>query len=141
MTRRYLLDTGPAQDYVQKRAPVHAQAVAARRRGFKIGIAMPVLGELCGGFEGSQTRDENLKNLARALGDLILWPFDEAAAREYGRLFALLKRIGRPMQAIDIQIAAAALALGNTTVVTRDSDLSAVPGLAVHDWSRPEPAA
>jgi predicted nucleic acid-binding protein len=51
-----------------------------------------------------------------------IWPFNEAAAREFGRLAALLKQMGRPMQQIDIQIAAIALSLGNCTVVTKDSD-------------------
>jgi tRNA(fMet)-specific endonuclease VapC len=39
------------------------------------------------------------------------------------------------MQQIDIQIAAVALSLGNCTVVSGDSDLSAVPGLTVEKWS------
>ena len=49
--------------------------------------------------------------------------------------FLLLRRIGRPMQQIDMQVAAVALTLGDCTVVTVDSDLSAVPGLSVTDWS------
>jgi predicted nucleic acid-binding protein len=53
---------------------------------------------------------------------------------EYGRIAAELKRIGRPMQQIDIQITAIAFALGNCTVVSGDSDLKAVPGLSVEDW-------
>jgi tRNA(fMet)-specific endonuclease VapC len=39
------------------------------------------------------------------------------------------------MQAIDIQIAAIALSLGNCTVVTTDTDLSAVAGLSVENWA------
>ncbi len=48
-----------------------------------------------------------------------------------------MKRIGRPMQQIDIQIAAIALTMGNTVVVSSDSDLSAVPGLTVENWASP----
>ena len=73
-----------------------------------------------------------------ALPSLKLWPFDEIAAFEYGRLHAELLRIGRPMQVIDIMIAAIALSLGNTTVVTKDSDLSAIPGLTVENWAAPK---
>jgi tRNA(fMet)-specific endonuclease VapC len=65
---------------------------------------------------------------------LFLWPFDAAAAEQYGRVFANLRRIGRPMQQIDMQIAAMAFALGKTTVVSTDSDLAAVPGLDVENW-------
>jgi tRNA(fMet)-specific endonuclease VapC len=46
-----------------------------------------------------------------------------------------LRRIGRPMQQIDIMIAAIARTLGDCTVVSKDSDLRAVPGLKVEDWS------
>lgn len=40
----------------------------------------------------------------------------------------------RPMQAIDIMLAAIAISLGNCTVVTADSDLLAIPGLSVENW-------
>jgi tRNA(fMet)-specific endonuclease VapC len=70
-----------------------------------------------------------------ALAELVLWPFDEEAAYEFGELFLELRRIGRPMQQIDVQIAAIALSLGNTTVVTKDSDFKAIPDLDVEDWT------
>jgi tRNA(fMet)-specific endonuclease VapC len=44
-----------------------------------------------------------------------------------------LKTIGRRMGQNDIMIAAIALSLGNTTVVTMDTDLAAVPGLTVEN--------
>ena len=36
---------------------------------------------------------------------------------------------------IDIMIAAIAVTLGDCTVVTADSDLSAVSGLSIENWS------
>jgi hypothetical protein len=42
------------------------------------------------------------------LSRLLLWPYDEAAAIDYGRVFTQLKRMGGPMQQVDIQIAAMA---------------------------------
>ncbi len=62
------------------------------------------------------------------------WPYTNEAAAEFGRLFAELRRVGRPMQQIDIQIAAIAHTVGNCTVVSTASDLAAVPGLAVENW-------
>jgi tRNA(fMet)-specific endonuclease VapC len=69
------------------------------------------------------------------LGKLLCWPYEKPAALEFGRIIAELKRIGRPMQQIDIQLAAIAFALGNCTVVSGDSDLAAVPGLTVENWA------
>ena len=140
MSRRYLLDSGPAGDCIFRRRGIFERAREARSRGAKIGIGMPILGELVGGVEASATRDANWPILCRGLSTFVLWPFDPAAAWEYGRLYAELRRLGRPMQQIDIQIAAIALTLGNCTVVTTDSDLTAVPGLCTENWAESPPA-
>jgi tRNA(fMet)-specific endonuclease VapC len=69
------------------------------------------------------------------LPDLVVWPFDISAAEEFGRIATELRRLGRPMQQIDIQVAAIARSLGNTTIVSKDSDLAAVPRLSVENWA------
>jgi predicted nucleic acid-binding protein len=43
--------------------------------------------------------------------------------------------LGRPIGQNDIWIAAIARTLGDTTVVTMDVDLSAVPRLSVENWA------
>jgi tRNA(fMet)-specific endonuclease VapC len=43
---------------------------------------------------------------------MICWPFTRDAAEEYGKIATELKRIGRPMQQIDIMIGAIARSLG-----------------------------
>jgi tRNA(fMet)-specific endonuclease VapC len=106
-----------------------------RHRGNRVGICAPVLGELWSGIEGSISRERNAQRLRHALSRLVVWPYTNDAAAEFGRLFAELRRLGRPMQQIDIQIAAIALELGNCTVVSGDTDLAAVPGLTVEDWA------
>jgi tRNA(fMet)-specific endonuclease VapC len=68
-----------------------------------------------------------------------LWPFAEAAAAEYGRLAADLRCRGRIMQQIDIMVAAIAFSLGNCAVATADTDLSAIPSLAVANWRQEVP--
>ena len=132
--RRFLLDTGPAQQFINDTRGIRQRADLERRRGNKIGICTPVLGELWSGVEGSDTRVDNLRRLRRGLSRLVVWPFDESSAAEFGRVFMQLKRIGRPMQQVDIQIAAIAFSLGKCTVVSGDSDLAAIPGLSVENW-------
>ena len=80
--RRYLLDTGPASDFVNRREAVYERTQGAVKAGDRVGICVPVLGELWAGVYGSQTRDKNEQRLIRRLGDLVIWPYDEAAARE-----------------------------------------------------------
>ena len=132
---RFLLDTGSAGDYIHRRRSVYERARAAIQAGHRIGIGLPVLAELWFGVENSGSRERNADKLRRVLPELIIWPLTEAAAEEYGRIAAELKRTGRPIGKIDMLIAAIALSLGRTTVVSTDNDLTVVPGLTVENWS------
>jgi tRNA(fMet)-specific endonuclease VapC len=134
--RRFLLDTGSAADYIHRRRGVYERAREAIKDGHR-GIGLPVLAELWYGVENSSSRDRNAQLLRRVLPDLIVWPLTEQAAEEYGRIAAELRRIGRPIGTIDMLIAAIALSLGKTTVVSADNDLTVVPGLTVENWSTP----
>ncbi len=132
--RRYLLDTNTAADFVAKRGLIPERVREARLGGGKIGIGIPVLAELYFGFEYSASRALNLRKMGQALPHLRVWPFNVAAAAEFGRLRAELRRRGRPMQIIDVMIGAIALTLGSCTVVSSDSDMTAIPGLTVENW-------
>jgi tRNA(fMet)-specific endonuclease VapC len=131
---RYLLDTNMAGHFVNRRHGVHERVHDEVSKGNRVGIAMPVLAELVYGIEWSGSRDRNMQRLRTAMPSLKVWPFDEKAAFEYGRVAAELRRVGRPMQVVDMMVAAVAFSLGNCTVVSTDSDLSAVPGLKVENW-------
>lgn len=135
--RRYLLDTGIVGDLMNHRHGVDVRVREDDARGDRVGISIPVLCELWLGVEMSRDPVATERRLRHTLPRLVVWPFDSSAAREYGRLEAILRRTGRPMQQIDVQIAAIALTLGNTTVVSADSDLFAVPGLTVENWATP----
>lgn len=133
--KRYLLDTGIMGDFINRRGSVPERVREARLRGARIGTSMPVVAELFFGVEYSQSRERNHKLLLRALSQIPCWPFTRAAAEEFGRIAAELKRRGRPMQQIDMMIAAIALTIGDCTVVSTDSDLCDVPGLHVENWT------
>ena len=135
MTRRCLLDSGPAFDYLFRRRGVDDRVADARRAGAKVGICVPVLGEIVGGLEASGSREASWVVARPRLAKLVCWPYERDAAYEYGRIFAELKKRGRIIQQIDMQIAAIALCLGDCTVVSTDADLTAVPGLTVESWA------
>ena len=134
--RRFLLDTGIAGHYINRRKGVFERARAESAQGNIIGICIPVLAELFYGAENSASRDRTIQQLRRTIPSWRVWPFAAAAAEEFGRLAALLARTGRPMQKIDIMIAAVAFDIGNCAIVSADSDLFAVPGLVVENWAK-----
>ena len=133
--KRFLLDTGIGGDFIDRRRGVYEHARNEVAQGNRVGIGIPVLAELVYGLERSTSRDLNMHSLRTALSAWRVWPFDIKAAFEYGHLAAELKRIGRPMQQVDIMVAAIALSLGNCSVVTADSDLAAVPNSSVENWA------
>lgn len=135
--KRYLLDTGIAAHYMNRRKGVFERARSEVAKGNVIGVGTPVLGELFFGAENSASKDRNIQQLRKNVPSWRVWPYIESSAEEFGRLAALLVKIGRPMQQIDIMIAAIAFEIGNCTVVSADSDLFAVPGLDVEDWTQP----
>lgn len=65
MIRRYLLDTGIAQDFQEDRNGVRDRAIAERNLGHRVGICVPVLGELWSGVECSASRERNLRSLRK----------------------------------------------------------------------------
>lgn len=132
----YLLDSNAVNALVANQHPLIDRVEQARRRGDRLGTCEPVIAELYFGLEFSTTRQENTARLERGLRLIRCWPFDRAAAMQYGRLAADLRRRGRPIQVIDMMIAAIALSLRNCAVVTTDSDFSTIPGLVIANWAK-----
>jgi len=68
------------------------------------------------------------------LATVPVMPWNSEAAAAYGSLRAALERVGTPLGALDLLIAAHALALG-AQLITADKAFKLVPGLVVADWS------
>ena len=139
--KRYLLDTGIAGLYIDRKRGVYERARAEESRGNRVGVGAPVVAELAYRAEGSPNRDRNLHRLRQALASWRLWLVTEEVAFEYGRLAIELRRIGRVIGQNDMMIAAIGRTIGNCTVVTMDSDLGVGPGLRVENWAEPETRA
>lgn len=110
-----LMKTAPAPEVVaflneQAAADLFLTAITLGEIGF--GIEMLPFGKRRVQLE------RGLRRVADKFGDRIL-PFDEAAASHYGPLMAKRRSIGRPLAALDGQIAAIARAKG-ATVATRN---------------------
>ena len=100
-------------------------------------VSAVTLGELEAGYAKSEDPDGARREAASALADIEVAPFDEGAARMFGRIQseAPAKR-----GAYDRQIAAHAASLGLILVTNNEKDFDGIPGVAVENWAKP-PAA
>ena len=90
------------------------------------------LGELEVGFSRTGNADLARSDVAALLALVPVMPFDESAARAFGRLQAASPaRRG----AYDRQIAAHAISLGVTLVTNNKKDFDGIPEIVVENWT------
>ena len=96
-----------------------------------------VKAELLYGVLRSAQPQRNLQSLELIVENYGSLPFDDAAATSYATLRTELERLGKPIGANDMMIAAIALANGCVLVTNNTSEFSRVPGLKIEDWQTP----
>ena len=114
------------------------EVVLERMRRFDPGdlcVSAITLAELEYGVFNSSNPERNQLALTLFLANIDVIPFDDAAAVEYGRIRADLRRKGTPIGANDLLIAAHAKSLGMTLVTNNTREFSRVEGLAIEDWA------
>lgn len=131
---RYLLDSNAVSDLV--RNPDGLIADRIRRVGEShIATSAIVASEIRYGAEKKGSKKLTAQ-VAAVLERLQVLPFSVPADKTYGLLRAQLERIGRPIGALDLLIAAHALTLGYTVVTDNVREFSRVRGLRIENWLR-----
>jgi tRNA(fMet)-specific endonuclease VapC len=128
---RYLLDTNHISYYFKASSPLMARVEHTSDADF--GISTSTLAELWFMVHKSQRLAQNTSRLRELLNEYRHWPFDENAAEIFGQLKAQLRRTGRNVADIDLQIASVALT-NNLVVLTADTAFANVPGLSHENW-------
>ncbi len=122
----YLLDTNSCIFLFAGTYPGLVKRAATCRSG-DLALSTIVLAELALGSANGKIPPVEL--LDAFLEEVVLLPFDDAAARAYARMPF---RRGR----FDRLLAAHALSLDATVVTNNLSDFADIPGLKVEDWTR-----
>ncbi len=128
---RYLLDTNHISG-VWKRDPRVLSRIDATSDG-EFSLCLPSIGELWYMVFNSTQVARNEVGLVKLLDSFVVWPFDAAAAKQFGRIKTSLRRIGRPIPDVDVQIAAVTIANG-LTLLSADAHFAHVQGLRVENW-------
>lgn len=128
---KYLLDTNICSAHMRRPA-----GLAHRFMQYSGRLAIPtiVLGELYGGAYMLASPNKLLAGIRDLLEDVDVLSFDLACAETFGKLRGTLKRQGRPVNPIDLQIAAVALTHNLALVTNNTKDFQNIPALALEDW-------
>ncbi len=130
---RWMLDTNTVSDLLRAQPNVLQQVAAQPMASLCISVITEA--ELRYGL----AKRPAATRLHEAVHQLLLrvdsLPWNSAVASVYGALRCKVEKVGRPLAALDLQIAAHALAVG-ATLVTRDRAFSQVPNLVVENWSQ-----
>lgn len=129
---RFMLDTNTCI-YIINTRPLRVFEHFAGMRVGDIAISSITGAELSFGVAKSASA-RNQQALDKFLAPLEIASFDEAAMREYGPLRSHLERVGTPIGALDMLIAAHALALGSTLITNNLREFNRVPNLRLANW-------
>lgn len=129
---RYLLDTNICIYLINRRPPTALARFRDCVAG-EVGVSVVTALELAFGVEKSGS-DRNRQALEKFLAPLDVLPLDEHVLWQYARLRATLENQGRPIGALDMQIAAHALTLGCTLVTNNLCEFERVDGLKLENW-------
>lgn len=131
---RYLLDTNHVGALLRN-DPQMQQHIAGLKAA-ELSICLPSVGELWYMVYNSARPSENRIKLLALLNQFQLVPFGMSESEEFGKLRAELRKLGRPIPQIDLQIAAIAR-FGKFVLATADNHFQHIPGLQTEDWTKP----
>jgi tRNA(fMet)-specific endonuclease VapC len=100
----------------------------------ELAVTAVSVGELAHGAHKSSRADENLARLDVLLAAVTILPYNEGAARQFGRLKAELERAGIGLSDLDLQIASIGLQYAAPLATHNRRHFERVPDLAVEDW-------
>lgn len=114
----------------------HPEATEILRGAEGVVLSTVMLGEVLAGFRAGSRWKENLASLDRFLAEprVKLVPVTRTTADRYSRIWAALRRKGKPIPTNDVWIAAHAMETG-ADLISFDPHFEHVEGLA---WVRPE---
>ena len=135
MSRLYMLDTNTVSYIVKGKSPVARARLAGLGTDESACISIVTEFEL----EFGLAKNPNAENLRHALrwflARIKVLPLGSAEARAYGQLRVKQEAVGRPLESMDMLIAAHAIAAG-AILVTGDKVFSHVSGLpGMENWA------
>ena len=133
---KYLLDSNTCIAYLRGKNPHTLKRIVSCPHSDLV-MCSVVLGELYYGAERSSHPIQECAKVTAFVSQFISLPFDDLAAREFGRVRADLAIRGCQIGPSDTMIAAIALVHGLIVVTHNKKEFGRVTGLTIEDWELP----
>ena len=129
----YMLDTNICIYVLKNRTDKLKHKFKATKN---IYISSVTYAELCFGIENGEPllRKQRWKELNLFTQKLIIEPFEEEAAKDYGLIRATLKKQGNLISNNDLLVAAHARSLNMILVTNNTAEFQRVTGLDIENW-------
>ena len=131
---RFLLDTNICI-YVIKQKPTSVLQHFQTYSPSDIRISTITIAELRYGAVKSQRTQQNIVALEQFLLPFEVIAFEQSMTQIYGEIRTNLERQGRPIGAMDLLLAAQAIALDVTLVTSNVGEFSRIPHLKWENWA------
>jgi tRNA(fMet)-specific endonuclease VapC len=129
----YLLDTNTVSLALRGRAP---HAVERLRAVPRTNVAVSVVTATELRFGIAKKPSTRVRTVVEQFLDTVqVLPLERAVEKPYADLRAALERLGRPIGALDMIIAAHSLAIGAILVTNNTREFRRVRGLSCEDWT------
>ena len=129
---KYMLDTNICIYAIKKQMPLLQKLLA--KDPSELCISSITLSELLFGIEKSNMKESNRKKLMTFLTNIAILDYDSDAALEYAKLRNYLERMGQPIGAMDMLIAAHALSKDMILVTNNEKEFKRVDDLKLENW-------
>jgi tRNA(fMet)-specific endonuclease VapC len=132
---RYLLDTNICIYLIKQKSSIILEKLK-NAQPLGVGISSITLSELEYGVQKSTLIDRNALNLLQFLTLFNVVPFDESAARIYGKIRATLERKGQLIGGMDMLIGAHSLSMNAILVTNNMREFKRIDGLQLENWTK-----
>jgi tRNA(fMet)-specific endonuclease VapC len=132
MTETYMLDTDVCS-YIIKNRPIELKKTFQRHRNDTLCISAVTYAELLYGLE-KKPSDKLARDINEFVVLVTIAEWGHTAAQQYAKICHFLTSRGKTIGVLDMQIAAAAMAMNASLVTNNKKHFSVIPGLITVDW-------
>lgn len=132
---RYLLDTNICI-YIINRRPEHVFEVFSKYEVGELCISSITTSELYYGVEKSKNKTKNLQALDKFISPFSIVTYDNNDAEIYGKIRTKIENKGQIIGAMDLMIAAQALAKKFVLVTNNEKEFKGINKLKIENWIR-----